>query len=91
MCHKENLSMIETAINPWDADWHMDTAVMNQTIWAVQDFILDGINKGHTVTLNKRAITQIQKDQKVGIKVLTDFLGSSWKRRIETALELRKQ
>ena len=50
--------------NLWDADWHMDTAVMNQTIWAVQDFILDtvmGNENGQNMSLSQKAITQVKK------------------------------
>ena len=84
--------MIETARNPWEANWHMDTAVMNQTIWAVQDFIRDAVigEKSTDIGLTKRAITEINKTKHVGLNVLEGFLRSNWNTRIRTALELRK-
>lgn len=83
--------MVKIMANENQSDWHMDTAVMNQTIWAVQDFIRDAVKSGDILTgLSKNAITYIQKNNEVGHKILQEFLGKSWETRIRTALELRK-
>ena len=64
---------------------------MNQTIWAVQDFILDMVKTDDKVSgLSKNAISFILKNNHVGHRALQEFLGKAWERRIATALELRK-
>jgi len=85
--------MVKIMANENQSDWHMDTAVMNETIWAVQDFILEAVMVRivhDNLNLSKRAVTEIKNNNYVGRKILIEFLGSSWTRRIETALELRK-
>ena len=58
--------------NENQSEWHMDTAVMNQTIWAVQDFILDAVisEKPTDIGLTKRAVTEINKTKHVGLNFL---------------------
>ena len=67
---------------------------MNQTIWAVQDFIRDEIRAARNVQgikLDKATLSKIKLGGAViGRPILEQFLGKSWKHRIETALELRK-
>ena len=65
---------------------------MNQTIWAVQDFIRDEVVKENVqiMHLSQNAITHIKKTMTVGRKILIQFLGKQWANRIETALELRR-
>jgi len=85
--------MVKIMANENQSDWHMDTAVMNQTIWAVQDFIRDEIRAAHSVQgikIDKATLSKIQLGSTVGRPILVQFLGSSWAHRIETALELRK-
>ena len=84
--------MVKIMANENQNDWHMDTSIMNQTIWAVQDFIRDEVIDGnnHNMIVSKKAATQIRGSGKVGHTVLVGFLGSAWRGRIETALELRK-
>lgn len=83
--------MVKITANENMSDWHMDTAVMNQTIWAVQDFIRDEILAGRNPMprkVNQKRISEIKLGSPVGSTLLKDFLGDSWETRIRTALEL---